>query len=46
MEKLKETVAFGFGCKADDSHSIIRLCTSWASPKEDVEKLIRIINEL
>lgn len=46
MEKLKETVAFGFGCKADDSHSIIRLCTSWASQKEDVEKLIRIINDL
>lgn len=46
MEKLKETVAFGFGCKADDSHSIIRLCTSWASQKEDVEKLIRIINAL
>ena len=46
MEKLKETVAFGFGCKADDSHSIIRFCTSWASQKEDVEELIRIINEL
>ena len=43
---LKDTVVCGFGCNADDSHSIIRLCTSWASQKEDVEKLIRIINEL
>ena len=46
MEKLKETVAFGFGCKADDSHSIIRLCTSWATKEEDVTALIRVIETL
>lgn len=46
MEKLKETVAFGFGCKADDSHSIIRLCTSWATKEEDVTALIHVIETL
>ncbi len=46
MEKLKETVALGFGCKADDSHSIIRLCTSWATKEEDVTALIHVIETL
>lgn len=46
MEKLKETVAFGFGCKADDNHSIIRLCTSWATKEEDVKALVRVIEAL
>lgn len=46
MEKLKETVDFGFGCKADDTHSIIRLCTSWATKEEDVKALVRVIEAL
>ena len=46
MEKLKETVDFGFGCKADDSHSIIRFCTSWATKEEDVKALVRVIEAL
>ena len=46
MEKLKETVSFGFGCKADDTHSIIRFCTSWATKEEDVKALVRVIEAL
>ena len=46
MEKLAETVNFGFGCKADDTHSIIRLCTSWATDASDVAALVKIIEDL
>ena len=46
MEKLAETVNFGFGCKADDTHSIIRLCTSWATNASDVAALVKIIEDL
>ena len=46
MEKLKETIDFGFGCKADDTHSIIRFCTSWATKEEDVKALVHVIEAL
>ena len=46
MKKLAETVSFGFGCKADDTHSIIRLCTSWATKASDVKALVKIIETL
>lgn len=46
MKKLAETVNFGFGCQADADHSIIRLCTSWATTQEDTEALCQVIREL
>ena len=39
MERLAEKVEFGFWEKYDDSHTIIRFATSWATRTEDVETL-------
>jgi len=30
----------------DDTHSAVRICTSWATTKENVEKLISDIESL
>ena len=39
MKRLAEKVEFGFWEKYDDSHTIIRFATSWATRTEDVETL-------
>ena len=39
MGRLAEKVEFGFWEKYDDSHTIIRFATSWATRMEDVETL-------
>ncbi|KXT74975.1 Low-specificity L-threonine aldolase [Streptococcus sp. DD11] len=38
-------VAFSFWEKYDDSHTIIRLATSWATREEDAEQLCQILAE-
>ena len=43
MERLAEKVEFGFWEKYDDSHTIIRFATSWATKLEDVETLSRVL---
>lgn len=43
VEELYENVACGYMDKYDDSHSIIRLCTSWATDMKDVEALADIV---
>lgn len=43
MEPLSENVAFGFFDRFDDSHTVIRFCTSWATTDEDVDKLIGML---
>ena len=44
--KLEEQVNVSFWEKPDDSHTIVRLATSWATTGEDVEKLLEIIDAL
>ena len=39
LERFAEKVEFGFLEKYDDSHTIIRFATSWATRTEDVETL-------
>ncbi len=39
MQKLAGAVEFSFWEKYDESHTIIRFATSWASKIEDIEKL-------
>ena len=39
MERLAQQVEFGFWEKYDDSHTVIRFATSWATSMEDTEKL-------
>ena len=43
MEQLAGKVEFGFWEKYDDSHTIIRFATSWATKMEDVEALCTVL---
>ena len=43
LEELKKHVRYSFWEKSDDTHTVIRLATSWATAMEDVEKLIEIL---
>ena len=46
IKKLSEKVSYGFGCVADETHSVIRLCTHWATTEEDTRALCEIIHAL
>lgn len=43
MEQLQKNVSFSFWEKSDDSHTVVRFATSWATKKEDIEKLITLL---
>lgn len=43
MEELKQNVRFGFWEKYDDTHTVVRFATSWATTEEDIEKLNQLI---
>jgi threonine aldolase len=43
MEQLKEKVTFGFWEKKDDSHTVVRFATSWATREEDIQALLELI---
>jgi threonine aldolase len=43
LEKLRENFEYSFWQKIDESSSAVRFCTSWATSLEDVEKLIKEI---
>ena len=45
-EKLCKRFSFAFWEKTDSSHTAVRICTSWATKDEDVEKLIDCINRI
>ena len=38
-EKLKENVVFSFWEKADETHTVVRFVTSWATQKAEIEAL-------
>ena len=40
---LQEKVELGFWEKADESHTVMRIATSWATTQEDVDKLIALL---
>lgn len=42
-KKIEEKVAISFWEKYDDDHSVVRFATSWATTKEDVQKLIELL---
>ncbi|MBQ4283056.1 MAG: low specificity L-threonine aldolase [Lachnospira sp.] len=42
-EKLKEQVAMSFWEKPDETHTVVRLATSWSTREEDVEVLRGIL---
>ena len=39
MEALREKVAFSFWEKYDDTHTVVRFCTGWATTEEDMAAL-------
>ncbi len=43
VEELSKEVLLGFMEKYDDTHTVMRICTSWGTTQEDVEKLIALL---
>lgn len=46
LEPLSQQVAYSFWEVYDDSHTVIRLATSWATAEEDVDALLKILKEV
>ena len=40
LNQLKDTYKFESMGRKDDSHSVIRICTSWATKEENVDALL------
>ena len=45
MDRLAEKVTFGFWDRYDESSTIIRFATSWATPMEKVKQLEKVMRE-
>ena len=45
-DRLEREVKLGFTEKADDTHTVMRICTSWATKDEAVEQLIQDVATL
>lgn len=45
LEELREHVVFSFWEKADDTHTVVRLVTSWSTQPEDIEKLGELLEQ-
>ena len=43
LAALSEKVEMGFWEKLDDNRTVMRIATSWATQKEDVDKLIECL---
>lgn len=43
MERLREKVAFSFWEKYDESHTVVRFATSWATGTEDIDSLFKLL---
>lgn len=43
MEALKEQVRFCFWEKLDDTRTVVRFATSWATPEENIRKLMELL---
>lgn len=46
VEALKYEFAFEYNYVVDDEHTCYRICTSWATKEENIDRLIDRINEL
>lgn len=46
LTKLGKKYCFSFWEKFNDTHSVVRFCTSWATKKENVEMLVEDIKSL
>ncbi len=43
LEKLNKKYVFEYQARVDEGHSAVRICTSWATKEENVDKLIEDI---
>ncbi|NLB91647.1 MAG: aminotransferase class I/II-fold pyridoxal phosphate-dependent enzyme [Clostridiales bacterium] len=43
MEELAKKVSFSFWEKRDETHTVVRFATSWATSEEQVEELLRLL---
>lgn len=43
MKMLQETIAFSFWEKYDETHTVVRFATSWATTREAVEELSKLL---
>lgn len=43
LERLKKEVVYSFWEKYDEKHTVIRFATSWATKKENVDALLKLI---
>lgn len=43
MEELAKNVSFSFWEKYDENHTVIRLATSWATTKKDLNELVKLL---
>lgn len=43
LKRLEEQVAFSFWEKYDDTHTVVRFATSWATTDEEIEALIELL---
>ena len=41
--ELSKKITFGFWEKKDDSHTVVRIATNWATTQENVEKLLQAL---
>ncbi|AIQ57907.1 hypothetical protein PBOR_13935 [Paenibacillus borealis] len=46
LTALNEKYSFSLWEQAGDNHSVVRFCTSWATKRENVERLIEDIVNL
>ena len=46
MQSLGGRIAFSFWEKSDDTHTIVRLATSWATTEEEVETLEELLGHM
>ncbi len=45
LGKLQKKYCFSFWEKTDDTHTAVRICTSWATTEKNVDALIRDVRE-
>ena len=43
LEDLSWNISFGIWEKRDAGHTVVRIATSWATRKEDVDELISLL---
>ncbi len=46
LDQLRENFGFSYDHRVDESHSVVRFCTGWATTEENVEALIQAVKAL